>query len=227
MSQQREVAPSEPEAPEPYVAKVDRRMALAWVGVVGAALAAGAGVVVYGPQLGGERITRGYGTDPKLTKPETAPWSRIMTPGQLQVAALVADFILPATPTAPSASALGVPDFIDEWVSAPYPDQLKDRPLILDGLNGLAWQAKRRHGATFQSATPAQRAAILAALPTAQGPDGLFFKRLRALVVGAYYTTPAGFKDLGYIGNVPRAVDPGPSAEVKAHLDRELQKLGL
>jgi hypothetical protein len=70
------------DAPEPYVSKVDRRTALAWIGVVGAATAVGAGVVVYGPKMGGERITRGYGTDPKLVKPEKAPWSRIMIPGQ-------------------------------------------------------------------------------------------------------------------------------------------------
>ena len=38
-----------------------------------------------------------------------------------------------ASGSAPSASSLGVPDFVDEWVSAPYPDQVKDRPIILDG----------------------------------------------------------------------------------------------
>ena len=31
-----------------------------------------------------------------------------------------------------------------------------------------------------------------------QGSDAAFFRRMRALVVGAYYTTPAGFKDIGY-----------------------------
>ena len=46
-------------------------------------------------------------------------------------------------------------------------------------------------------------------------------------MIGAYYTTEAGFKDLGYIGNVSRPTDPGPSAEVKAALERELAKLGL
>ncbi len=70
---------------QPYVSKIDRRTALAWVGVVGAATAVG-GVVVYGPKMGLERSTRGYGTDPKLAKPEKAPWSRIMIQGQLQTA---------------------------------------------------------------------------------------------------------------------------------------------
>jgi hypothetical protein len=229
MSQPLKTAPPptpEPPADEPYVSRIDRRTALAWVGVVGAAAAVGAGVVVYGPKTGGQ--SRGYGTDPKLATPEKAPWSRIMTPAQLQTAALMGDFILPASATAPSASALGVPDFIDEWVSAPYPEQLKDRPLILNGLNELSWRAKRRFGVDFLKATSAQRTEILRDLQAATAGAGhAFFKRFRWMVVGAYYTTPAGFKDIGYIGNVPRASDPGPSEEVKAHLARELKKLGL
>jgi hypothetical protein len=206
--------------PQPYVSKIDRRTALAWVGVVGAAVAAGAGVVVYGPKMGGERITRGYGTDPKLAKPEKTPWSRIMVDAQLQTAAILADFILPASGAAPSASVLGVPDFIDEWVSAPYPDQVKDRPIVLNGLNALSSKVLK--------ASAADRAAALAALPASADPGvKAFWKKFRGLTIGAYYTTEAGFKDVGYIGNVPRTADPGPSADVKAVLDRELKKLGL
>jgi hypothetical protein len=214
-----EPPPAAPE-PEPYVSKIDRRTALAWVGVVGAATAVGAGVVVYGPKMGGQRVTRGYGTDPKLTKPEKAPWSRIMIPAQLQTAAILADFILPASGTAPSASALGVPDFIDEWVSAPYPDQLKDRPVILNGLNALS--------AKVLNVGPFQRAVALAVLPgPVDATTKTFWKKFRRLTIGAYYTTEAGFKDVGYIGNVPRTSDPGPSAEVKAALDAAFKKLGL
>jgi hypothetical protein len=55
----------------------------------------------------------------------------------------------------------------------------------------------------------------------------VFFRRFRALTIGAYYTTEAGFKDIGYIGNVSRASDPGPSDAVKAALEIRLQKLGL
>jgi hypothetical protein len=208
------------DAPEPYVSKIDRRTALAWIGVVGAATAVGAGVVVYGPKMGGERITRGYGTDPKLVKPEKAPWSRIMIPAQLQTAAILADFILPASGSAPSASSLGIPDFIDEWVSAPYPDQLKDRPVVMGGLNALSVRVL--------NAGAADRLAALKALPSSTDPTTLaFWKKFRSLTIGAYYTTEAGFKDIGYIGNVARSSDPGPSAEVKAVLERELKKRDL
>ena len=208
------------EAPKPYVSKIDRRTALTWIGVVGAATAVGAGVVVYGPRMGGQPEAKGYGTDPNLVKPAKAPWPRIMTKDELQAAAILADFILPATATAPSASALGIPDFIDEWVSAPYPDQVKDRPILRDGLKGLI--------PAVVKGDAARRTAALAALPGAADPKtNAFFKRFRALTIGAYYTTEAGFKDIGYIGNVTRASDPGPSDAVKAALEVQLQKLGL
>jgi len=201
--------------PEPYVSKIDRRTALTWIGVVGAATAAaGTGVVLYGPKMGGK--PKGYGTDPKLNPPVKAAWPRVLTHDQLQTAAVLADFILPASGTAPSASSLGIPDFIDEWASAPYPHQEKDRPVLTAGLDALAVQLK------------GDRAAALAALPHATDPKVAgFFRLFRGLTIGAYYTTEAGFKDIGYIGNVSRASDPGPSEAVKAALEVQLKKLGL
>jgi hypothetical protein len=200
---------------KPYVSKIDRRTAIAWIGAVGAAT--GAGVVVSGCSPD-EKPAKGYGTDPNLLKPAKAPWPRILSKKELQAAAILCDFILPASGAAPAATALGVPDFIDEWVSAPYPDQLKDRPIIRNGLKPLI----KVMGDT------AKRTAWLAALPKATDEEAkTFFKRFRYLVVGAYYTTQEGFKDIGYIGNESRAVDPGPSAEVKVAVEQALVKLGL
>jgi len=207
------------DAPQPYVRKIDRRTALTWIGVVGAATAVGAGVVVYGPKVGGKPEAKGYGTDPKLVTPDKAPWPRILSDKQLQAAARVADHILPATATAPSASALGIPDFIDEWVSAPYPDQVKDRAIIVGGLDLLApdlLAAGNKWATTLGTLTATDDERITT-----------FFKRFRALTIGAYYTTEEGFKDIGFIGNVAREADEGPSAEVKAALDVQLKKLGL
>jgi hypothetical protein len=201
---------------KPYVAKIDRRTALIWVG---AAAAAGVGVVAYQGGVGRPEA-KGYGTDPNLVKPEAAPWPRLLTDDELQAAAVLSDFILPASGSAPAATALGVPDFIDEWVSAPYPDQEMDRPIIRDGLKALIPQVVKGDAA--------KRAAALEALRTASDEKTkTFFQRFRALTIGAYYTTEAGFKDIGYIGNEARAADPGPSAEVKAVVAQRLKALGL
>lgn len=209
--------------PETYVPRIDRRTAIAWIGAVGAATAVGAGVVLYGRSHHGPtpaEAAKGYGTDPKLVNPAKAPWPRILSKDELQTAAILSDFILPASGSAPSATALGVPDFIDEWVSAPYPDQLKDRPIIRDGLRAL--------GPKVLGADAGKRGQALAALPAAtDAATQTFFRRFRWLVVGAYYTTEAGFKDIGYIGNVARSADPGPSEAVKAAIEAQLKKLGL
>ena len=52
--------------------------------------------------------------------------------------------------------------------------------------------------------------------------------RSQELVLAAFFCTPEGCKDIGYLGNVPIAGDyPGPSDEAKAHLDQVLAELGL
>jgi hypothetical protein len=221
-----EIMPREDETPHIYEPRVDRRTALTWVGIVGAAAAAGSTVVACAPKVGGQQA-KGYGTDPNLVKPAPAPWARVMTAGQLQAAAAVADHVLPASGSAPAASALGIPDFLNEWVSAPYPDQVKDAKMILPALDRLRSRALGDYGKEPTLLTAAQRAALMAPLADPKGRDIAVFKRLRRLVIGAYYTTPQGFKDIGYIGNVARAKDPGPSAEVMAQVERELAKLGL
>jgi hypothetical protein len=224
---------SEPENPrstasEPYVSRIDRRTTLTWLGAAGVVAVAGGTIALHGQRRAG---AAGYGTDPNLLNP-TVPWPRTLTKAQLQTAALLCDFILPATVDAPSASALGVPDFIDEWVSAPYPDQQADRPVILDGLQWVEDEARRRHGAGLSATAPAKREAlfkILTVKPTdpALADPHAFFRRFRAITIGAYFTTDVGAKEIGYIGNVAMASYPGPSDEVKAVLDRELNKLGL
>jgi hypothetical protein len=201
-----------------YTPRIDRRTAIAWIGAVGAAT--GAGVVLAGCHPAEKQAAKGYGTDPNLVNPAKAPWPRLLSKDELTTAAILADFILPASGAAPAASALGIPDFIDEWVSAPYPSQLKDRPIIRDGLKAL--------GRQVLNVDAAKRTVALDALPaSADEPTRTFFRRFRALTIGAYYTTEAGFKDIGYIGNVSRPSDPGPSAQVKAALETQLKMLGL
>ena len=175
----------------------------------------------------------GYGTDPDLMNP-VLPWARTMTTEQLRTSAALCDAILPADDKSPSASAVGVPDFIDEWVSAPYPQQQDDREIILGGLEALDRQSQIRFGVEFASAGQAQTTELIDSIAFADQASaehvGLvkFFERFRYLTVGAYYTTEAGTEDIGYIGNVPISGDyPGPSDAAMAHLAGVLDQLGL
>jgi hypothetical protein len=95
---------------------------------------------------------------------------------------------------------------------------------VLDGLKWLEQEAKLR--STAERTVLFQTMASKSSDPALTVPQ-TFFRRFRALTIGAYYTTEAGFADIGYIGNVAMASYPGPSDAVKAVLDRELRKLGL
>ena len=85
------------------------------------------------------RTLKGYGTDPDLLKTyhPGEVWPLTLTAAQRQLAAVLCDLIIPADEHSPSASEVGVVDFIDEWVSAPYPDCQQDRPTVLGGLEWL------------------------------------------------------------------------------------------
>ena len=99
-----------------YQPHISRRSTLKWVAaaVAYAALPGRAGAGTFVPTPGG------YGTDPNLALAKV-PWPRLLTARELTLIAAIADLILPATEHTVAPSALGVPEFIDEWVSAPIP----------------------------------------------------------------------------------------------------------
>src|SRR5690606_10464582 len=119
------------------------------------------------------------------------------------------DIIVPQEGQSPSASAVQVPSVIDEWVSAPYPSQQRDRLTILSALAWLDDEAALRFSKPFTALSSAQQLAIIddIAYDNEQTPSQFqriakAFGRLRNLVLAAYFCTPEGIKDIGYLGNV-------------------------
>jgi hypothetical protein len=160
----------------------------------------------------------GYGADPDLMRVYRPGelWPLILNPAQRRLAGILSDLILPADERSPSASAIGVVDFIDEWVSAPYPLHQQDRSIVVDGLAWLDAEAVGRRGLGFSDLAAADQLAICDSIcdasrvaPALDVP-ALFFARYRDLTAGAYYSSSAGRKDLDYIGNVPLARFEGP-----------------
>jgi hypothetical protein len=173
-------------------------------------------------------VASGYGIDPDLTRiyhPGDL-WPLLLTPAQRRVAGALCDVIIPADSMSPSASAVGVVDFLAEWVSAPYPHQQMDRPIVLDGLAWMDAEAGRRFAQTFAALNETQQHLICDDICSEQrakpvfGRAAKFFARYRDLTAGGYYSTGAGREDLQYIGNVPLATFEGPPLAL-------LQKLGL
>lgn len=170
-------------------------------------------------------IAKGYGPDPSMVtlyKPGDV-WPLTLTEPQRRTTHALCDLILPADESSPSASSLGVPDFLDEWISSPYPGQAADRRLILDGLQWIDEESTRRFGKPFADLSLEQQESICQELaPLKPAPEfkgaAIFFKRFRDLTAGGYYTTPEGSKTLGYVGNLPLASFDGPPLEALKHV---------
>lgn len=169
-----------------------------------------------------------YGTDPNLLKSYKPGdlWPLTLSEPQRQTVTALVDLILPADDRSPAASAVGVPAFIDEWISAPYAIQQADRPVILEGLAWLDTESQKRFQTAFAQLDASRQSQIaddICHVPSAKTgfeSAAKFFHLFRNLTLGGYYTSPAGMKDVGFIGNVARTRFDGPPPEV-------LVKLGI
>ena len=224
--------------------RVDRRTTIKWLAATMAAAYTGCSsdekylgdeipAAQRAPLLGVAAKADGltYGGDPDRMNP-VVPWAKTMTEGQLKTASTLADLILPEDERSPAASAVGVPDFIDEWVSAPYAQQQEDREIVLAGLEWLELTSRERFGRSFAAAGEKRQLELVDSIARQASPElaaqSEFFRRFRWLAVGAFYTTEEGMADVGYIGNTPIAGEyPGPSDEAMAHLAGVLEQLGL
>lgn len=205
----------------------DRRTTIKWMLSVAASMPL-QHLRAWGQEITAQPTARGYGTDPDLTKiyhPGDV-WPLTLSAAERRTAKALCDVILPDDGRSPSADSVGVVDFIDEWVSAPYPRQLQDRPVVLEGLAWMDAEALLRFEKYFADLDESQQHTICDDIcyePTAKPKferAAALFARYRDLTVGAFYSTPTGWKDIGYIGNVPLTKFEGPPAEL-------LQKLGL
>lgn len=207
---------------------MDRRTSIKWIMAAAAAMQS--------LQLqAGEAAARdvspnqpGYGTDPNLVKEwkPGGPWPLTLNDQAKLTTAALCDLIIPADAKSPAASAVGVVDFLDEWISAPYPAQRADREIVLPGLLWIEAEAQKRFAKAFHTLDDAQKSAIADDICSAAkakpefATAAKFFAKFRDLTAGGFYTTPIGMKDIGYVGNVALDRFEGPPLEV-------LKKAGL
>jgi hypothetical protein len=214
----------------PDTLRIDRRLAIKWIVAAGAGAALLKGRIfgADGAPSAAPGSAAGYGTDPDVMKAYKPGdyWALTLSDAERRAASALSDIIIPADARSPSASAVGITDFIDEWVSAPYEGHPQDRTTIMGGLDWLDAECRKRNGAPFAEAAQERREALCAEISvdapggTEAGTASRFFRRFRDLVAIGYYTTPDGMKEIGYVGNIPLARFDGPPAEV-------IEKLGL
>lgn len=139
---------------------------------------------------------------------------------------VLCDLIIPADERSSSAAQAGVPEFMDDWLN------FKGGKLKTEILGGLAWldmECNRKFGHDFVACTAAQKKKILdrIAYPNTAAIEDLnyvaFFNHFRDLVVGGFFSSKEGVKDLPYLGNKVVPVWKGCPPNVLAQIEKNLK----
>lgn len=137
----------------------------------------------------------------------------------------LSELIIPADEVSGSAVEAGAPEFIDLIGS-------HNEDLATQLIGGLAWldrAMESKYGSPFLAATPQQQTEMLDVIAfrknaAAENRSGIiFFDWMRRLTADAFYTSPIGIKDVGYVGNKGMTVFQIPAAAI----DYAVKKSGL
>ena len=151
---------------------------------------------------------------------------KVLTAHEFATLRRLSDLIIPADEHSQGALEAGAADFIDFLCAAS--DEMRD---IYTG--GLLWlddaMAKHHDGKTFMEASPTLQTAMLDLIAYRKNaspelnPGIQFFAFCRRMVADAYYTTPIGYKDVGFMGNSAMTTFTVPQEAV----DYALKRSGL
>lgn len=179
---------------------INRRDALKALGVVPLA-----GLIEFSP-VSMERATKHIAA--LSESGSTAPYTpKFYTAHEWATVRVLADIIIPKDEHSGSATDAKAPEFMDFMLAEK--DATENNKVQMRG--GLAWldsEMKHRYGKDFVSSTDAQRRELLdlIAYPKKATPEmrrgATFFDRFRNSVAGAFYSSPMGWADVKYMGNV-------------------------
>jgi hypothetical protein len=137
----------------------------------------------------------------------------------------LAELIIPADDVSGSAVDAGTPEFID--IIASHNNALAT--ILVGGLAWLDRRMERASGNTFLACTSEQQIAMLGIIAYSKNASGgnatgvRFFDRMRRLTADAFYTSPIGVKDVGYVGNKGMTVFQVPASAI----DYAVKRSGL
>jgi gluconate 2-dehydrogenase gamma chain len=157
---------------------------------------------------------------------------------QWRTVEVLCDLILPADEHSGSATAAGVPEFIDDWLDFRKQEDGNDNlsAHVMGGLSWLDQESARLFQKDFATASVAQQKQILdriawpAKAARADRVWVAFFNRFRDLTVSGFFSSKMGVADLPYLGN--RAVgewkgtDPKVWAVIEERMKNGYKGLG-
>lgn len=163
--------------------------------------------------------TRQGRTEEEFLRDQNLLEEQFFTEHEMASITQLSDIILPADNQSPSASAVGVPAFIEFIVK----DMPRYQVPLRGGLMWLDSESNRRFEKKFRETSTTQQIAIVEdiAFPEdaneefSQGER--FFSLMRNLVLTGYFTSKEGINYLGYQGNIPNVWDGVPDEVLAKH----------
>ncbi len=150
---------------------------------------------------------------------------------QWQTVKVLCDLIVPADERSVSASAAGVPEFMDDWIQfrTEQDGNMNLRAEIFGGLMWLDRESTKLFEKNFAGASVDQQKQLLdrIAYPAKAAKDDsqwvAFFNQFRGLTVGGFFSSKAGVADLPYLGNRAVAEWKGCDPKVWAVIEERMK----
>ena len=150
---------------------------------------------------------------------------------QWRMVQVLCDLIIPADEHSGSATAAGVPEFMDDWLDFRARED-GNQNLSAQVLGGLTWldnESTRLFDRDFVAASPAQQKQILDRIAwpdraaSADRVWAAFFTRFRDLTVSGFFSSKMGVADLPYLGNRAVAEWKGCDPKVWAVIEERMK----
>lgn len=150
-------------------------------------------------------------------EPHDAYKPKFFNAHQYRTITVLSDLIVPADERSGKATQAGVPEFVDDWLSAeriaahsPRHRRGASGTMGTEVLGSLTWmdmQCNRLYAHDFIDCSVGEQKQILdrIAYPNKAAPEDAnavaAFNRIRDLVLGGFFSSEMGIKDLPYLGN--------------------------
>lgn len=163
--------------------------------------------------------TIGGRTDEEIQRDLELLSETFFTEAERKKLSTLVDIIMPKDDESPAATEIGVVDFMEFMMK----DQPGNQTRMRGGLMWLDFEADEKFGKTFNELNETEVMQIVdeVAWPDTAKPEyegGVrWFNSLRNLTCSGYFSTEAGWKYMGYVGNTPNAWDGVPQEVMDKH----------